>query len=213
MCNLAWRRGHSPEGLFKMQAMVYYGDEEFGYKRVKEREKKFIDYSQPAKSVERALETLMLTCAKTERCISDIRRSLYRWRMNKEDYEPIIERLVREKFVDEERYARAYVRDKMNCSGWGRRKIELGLKAKGIPKEIITEALGQIEPERQADKLELMLYRRLLRERDKAKGAYELRNKLIRWAMGRGYDYSEIQEIMERIMAEDYDPGEDFTRW
>ena len=194
--------------------MVYYGDEEVGYKRVKERKRpENIDYSQPAKSVERALESLMLTCAKAERCISDIKRSLYRWRMNKEDYEPIIARLVREKFVDEERYARAYVRDKMNCASWGRRKIELGLKAKGIPKEIIAEALGQIEPERQADKLELMLYRRLLREREKAKGAYDLRNRLIRWAMGRGYDYSDIQDIMERIMAEDYDPGEDFTRW
>lgn len=194
--------------------MVYYGDEEVGYKRVKKRKRpENIDYSQPAKSVERALESLMLTCARAERCISDVKRSLYRWRMNKEDYEPIIARLVREKFVDEERYARAYVRDKMNCASWGRRKIELGLKAKGIPKEIIAEALEQIEPERQADKLELMLYRRLLREREKAKGAYDLRNRLVRWAMGRGYDYSDIQDILERILAEDYDPGEDFTRW
>ncbi len=149
--------------------MVYYGDEEFGYQRTRERKRPLnIDYSQPAKSVERALESLMYSCAKSERCISDIRRSLYRWRMNKEDYDPIIERLVREKFVDEERYARAYVREKMNCSGWGRRKIELGLRAKGIPKETIEEALRQIEPERQTEKLELLLYRRLLRERDKA---------------------------------------------
>lgn len=193
--------------------MVYYGDEEFGYKRVREREKKFIDYTQPAKSVQRALETLMLSCAKSERCISDVKRSLYRWRMAKEDYEPIIARLLKDKFVDEERYARAYVRDKIGCASWGRRKIEQGLKAKGIPKEIIEEALQQVEPERQAEKLETMLYRRFLREREKSKGVYELRTKLFRWAMGRGYDYEEVQGILRRIMAEDYDPGEDFTRW
>lgn len=189
--------------------MVYYSDEEFGNKR---KRPDFIDYSQPARSVERALESLMQSCARSERCISDIRRSLYRWRMNKEDYEPIIERLIREKFVDEERYAQAYVREKMNCSGWGRRKVELGLRAKGIPNGIIAEALKQIEPERQADKLELMLYRRLLREQEKAKETYDLRARLFRWATGRGYDYSDIQEVLERIMAEDYDPGENFTR-
>lgn len=194
--------------------MVYYGDEEFGYQRTRERKRPLnIDYSQPAKSVERALESLMYSCAKSERYISDIRRSLYRWRMNKEDYDPIIERLVREKFVDEERYARAYVREKMNCSGWGRRKIELGLRAKGIPKETIEEALRQIEPERQTEKLELLLYRRLLRERDKAKSTYELRTRLLRWGVGRGYDFSEVQQVLAQIMAEDYDPGEDFTRW
>ncbi|WP_298063894.1 regulatory protein RecX [uncultured Rikenella sp.] len=193
--------------------MVYYGDEETGYKRVRKRRRPAeADYSQPAKSVERALESLMFSCAKSERCISDIRRSLYRWRMNEADYEPIIRRLVEEKFVDEERYARAYVRDKMNGSGWGRRKIEMGLKAKGIPKETIEEALRQIEPERQSDKLETMLRRRWLRERDKAKGRYELRNKLVRWAMGRGYDYSEIQDVLERMMEKDYDPGEEVTK-
>lgn len=194
--------------------MVYYGDEEFGYKRVRERKRPLdIDYSQPAKTPERALESLMNTCAKSERCISDVRRSLHRWRMRPEDYEPIIERLVREKFVDEERYARAYVREKMNCSGWGRRRIELGLRAKGIPKEIIEAALQQIEPERQTEQLERLLYRRSLRERDKARGGYELRTRLLRWAMGRGYDFEEVQEVLGRILAEDYDPDEDSVRW
>lgn len=194
--------------------MVHYGDEEFGYPQGREGKRPLkIDYSQPAKSVERALESLMNTCAKSERCISDIRRSLYRWRMRPEDCEPIIDRLVRERFVDEERYARAYVREKMHYSGWGRRKIELGLRAKGIPKEVIEEAMRQIEPEQQTEKLEGLLYRRLLRERDKAKNAYDLRLRLFRWAVGRGYDCGEVQQVLERISAEDYDPDKDFTRW
>lgn len=194
--------------------MVYYGDEEFGYKRVRERKRpENIDYSQPAKSVERALETLMATCARSERCISDIRRSLYRWRMRAEDYEPIIRRLVEERFVDEERYARLYVRDKANGSGWGKRKIELGLKAKGIPADIIAAALQEMEPDRQAEQLETLLYRRKLREEGKAKNAYELRTRLFRWAAGRGYDFSEIDDVLGRILSDTYEPDETLTRY
>lgn len=194
--------------------MVYYGDEEFGYKRVRERKRpENIDYSQPAKSVERALEALMATCARSERCISDIRRSLYRWRMRAEDYEPIIRRLVEERFVDEERYARLYVRNKANCSGWGKRKIELGLKAKGIPADIIAAALREMEPDRQAEQLETLLYRRKLREEGKAKSAYELRTRLFRWAAGRGYDFSEIDDVLGRILSDTYEPDETLTRY
>lgn len=193
--------------------MVYYGDEEFGYKRVRERKRpENIDYSQPAKSVERALETLMATCARSERCISDIRRSLYRWRMRSEDYEPIIRRLVEERFVDEERYARLYVRDKANA-GWGKRKIELGLKAKGIPADIMTAALQEMEPQQQAERLETLLYRRKLREASKAKTPYELRTRLFRWAAGRGYDFSEIDQVLERILSDRYEPDETITRY
>lgn len=194
--------------------MVYYGDEEQGYKRVRERKRpENIDYSQPAKSVERALETLMATCARSERCISDIRRSLYRWRMRAEDYEPIIRRLVEERFVDEERYARLYVRDKAHGSGWGKHKIELGLKAKGIPTDLIALALQEIEPDQQTEQLETLLYRRKLREEGKAKNTYELRTRLFRWAAGRGYDFSEIDEVLERILSDSYEPDKSITRY
>ena len=57
--------------------------------------------------------------------------------MEAADCETIIARLVKERFVDERRYAAAYVREKMSCSGWGRRRIEMGLRAKGIPQEYI----------------------------------------------------------------------------
>lgn len=181
--------------------MVQYGDEEYNYKRVRER--KPIDYSRPAKTPERALESLMLSCAKAERSISDVRRSLYRWRLAPADMPAIIDRLVKEGFVDEHRYARSYVREKLNLGNWGRKKIEAGLKTKGIPADIIAEAMEQFEPEQQTEKLEQMLARRYDKEREKAKNSYELRTKLIRWAMGRGYDYEETQRILTKITGKD----------
>ena len=99
----------------KRTFMVYY-DEENGSRRGRQRRQTApVDYSRPAKSVEQALQALMASCARSERCISDVRRSLYRWRMEAADCETIIARLVKERFVDERRYAAAYVREKMNC--------------------------------------------------------------------------------------------------
>ncbi len=198
----------------KRTFMVYYDDEENGSRRGRQRRQTApIDYSRPAKSVEQALQALMASCARSERCISDVRRSLYRWRMEAADCETIIARLVKERFVDERRYAAAYVREKMSCSGWGRRRIEMGLRAKGIPQEYIDEALAQIEPRQQTDKLESMLYRRLVRERDKAKNSYDLQMRLTRWAMGRGFEYAEIQDTLQRIMSDTYQPDETLEPW
>lgn len=198
----------------KRTFMVYYDDEENGSRRGRQRRQTApVDYSRPAKSVEQALQTLMASCARSERCISDVRHSLYRWRMEAADCETIIARLVKERFVDERRYAAAYVREKMSCSGWGRRRIEMGLRAKGIPQEYIDEALAQIEPRQQTDKLEAMLYRRLVRERDKAKNFYDLQMRLTRWAMGRGFEYAEIQDTLQRIMSDTYQPDETLEPW
>lgn len=164
-----------------------------------------IDFSKPAKSPEQALASLQYTCSRMERCTSDVRRSMIRWRMAQENFGPIIDSLIQDKFIDEQRYAAAYVRDKLSGGGWGRLKIEQGLRAKQIPRQVIEEALGQIEPEGQQQKLEDMLRRRYLRESPKATNMYALRTKLMRWAMGRGYDYESILGAMRRITSEDMD--------
>lgn len=162
-----------------------------------------IDLSKPAKTPEQALESLMLTCARMERCVSDVRRSLYRWRIAPEDHGTVIERLIREKFVDEERYARSYVREKMSLGTWGRKKIETGLRAKGIPSDVIDQAMEQLDSGDQNRRLEEMLRKRYEKERGKAEDGYQLRARLIRWVASRGYDYEDIQDTLKRIIKED----------
>ena len=106
------------------------------------------------KTPEQALRALMNVCTKSERAISDVRRSLTRWGVAPEQHQPIIDRLVRERFIDEVRYAEAYVREKLNLSRWGVRKIRAALKAKRIPEQTIDEALAQADPHKLGSKLE-----------------------------------------------------------
>lgn len=157
------------------------------------------EYTKPAKTRERALESLMMSCARRERAVSDVRRTLLRWRMSPEDSTAIIERLVREGFIDENRYARSYVREKTAAGNWGRYKIEQGLAAKGIPRDIIRQAME--ENNDQPDRLGELLTRRCQKEKEKTTDLYALRAKLTRWAVGRGYGYEEVSEHLGRIFA------------
>ena len=114
-----------------------------------------------SKTPEQALRTLMNVCAKNERSISDVRRSLARWGVPSEQQQPIIDRLVRERFIDEARYAEAYVREKLNLSRWGVRKIRAALRAKRIPEQTIDESLAQADPQKLGSKLEETLRRKM----------------------------------------------------
>ncbi|MEG2479095.1 MAG: RecX family transcriptional regulator, partial [Mucinivorans sp.] len=100
-----------------------------------------------AKTPEQALETLRWLCAKMERCESDAVRSLYRWGVEKQHHREILDKLVAEKFIDQNRYARGYISEKLAAGNWGRSKIAYALNAKGIEKEIIESTLQElIEP-------------------------------------------------------------------
>lgn len=83
-----------------------------------------------------ALERLQALCAKSERCSDELRTKLIGWHIPSEYIEKILENLRRRRYVDDERFAHAYVRDKWLFSRWGRRKIMAGLAAKRIPSAI-----------------------------------------------------------------------------
>lgn len=146
---------------------------------------------------DQALARLMEQCAKSEKCIFDVRQALYRWGVEPDEHDGIIERLSAEKFIDEERYASAYVREKSNLNRWGRHKIRASLRAKRIPENIIETALGQIESGNDAGKLERHLCRKL--RTVKYRDHYDLKIKLLRYGTGLGFDYSEVMSAVERL--------------
>ena len=152
------------------------------------------------KTPEQALRALMNVCAKSERAISDVRRSLTRWGVAPEQHQPIIDRLVRERFIDEARYAEAYVREKLNLSRWGVRKIRAALKAKRIPEQTIDEALAQADPQKLGTKLEESLRRKM--QGTRAVSDYQMRGKLLRYGAGLGFDYDEVSDAIDRLMRE-----------
>ena len=87
------------------------------------------------KTPEQALAALMRLCARAERSEEDARRLMTRWGVAPADRERVLERLRRDRFIDDARYAEAFVREKINLSGWGARKIADALHRKRIARE------------------------------------------------------------------------------
>lgn len=143
---------------------------------------------------------LSARCSITELCLSDIQKKLDATELSDEEKERIIRRLLDEGYVDEARYARAFVRDKFRFSGWGRVKIAQGLHAKQISPADIQEALKEIDEEDYCRALRdaITTKRRTLR----GASDYETNAKLIRFAQSRGY---EMAVILKEIKGNDGD--------
>lgn len=150
------------------------------------------------KTPEQALSSLMRTCARAEKCSSDALRSMRRWGLSDTDARRVLERLIRERFIDDGRYAAAYVREKMRFSGWGERKIRAALRAKAIAPKIIDEAMSQMVPEDNTARLRDMLQKKAAKTT--SRDLYDLKGKLVRFAIGRGFDLEDVLEVVEEII-------------
>lgn len=163
-------------------------------------EKRVTTYAPRTKTPEQALSSLMRTCARAERCSSDALRSMRRWGLSDADARGVLERLVRERFIDDGRYAEAYVREKMRFSGWGERKIRAALRMKAIAPNIIDRAMGQLVPEEDTSRLEEVLRKKAAKIT--ARDLYDLKGKLVRLGMSRGFDLDDVLTITEQILHE-----------
>jgi regulatory protein len=148
-------------------------------------------------TVQQALSKAMTICSKAEKCVSDIQQKLNDWGVEAAEAQKIIKTLIAEKFIDEERYARYFVRDKFRFNQWGKVKIVFMLKSKKIPSSIIDEALQEIDEETYLDLLVKIL-------QDKAKktkflNEYDKKGKLIRFAQSRGFGFEVINEALKKV--------------
>lgn len=148
---------------------------------------------------EKALQRAQALCAKQERCSNDIRLKLIQWQIITNEAEKIIRKLIADGFVDDERYARMFVRDKSKFNKWGPIKITYTLRSKRISEEIIKSALHEIVIADDTSLRELM--QRKLKNL-KAKSPYELKVKLIRFGVSRGYEYNLVNTIASSIINE-----------
>ena len=118
-----------------------------------------------------------------------------RWGVSDEAQARIMARLVDERYIDDERYARAFANDKVRFDKWGRRKVEQALWMKHISDDIMQRVLDEIDGQLYVDNL-----RQLLKSKDKSVKAasdYERRQKLVRFALGRGYGFDVIRLAMD----------------
>ena len=110
--------------------------------------------------------------------------------------EAIADQLVKEKYIDDQRYATAYARDKASISGWGAAKIKYMLASKGIDRGVISEALGDIDDGRAAARLGKLMENKARSLKDDPQS----RMKLLRFGLGRGYGYEEVTEVIDKIL-------------
>ena len=149
-----------------------------------------------------ALAKLTALCARGEHSTGEMIDKLNRWGMTDEAAQArIMAYLTQQRYVDDERFTRAFVRDKIAYNKWGRRKIEQALWAKGVDKATQTKILDEID-----DSEYLSVLRPLLQAKQRtlrADSDYEARGKLVRYALQRGFTFDIISQCIDD--AEDYE--------
>ena len=145
-------------------------------------------------------------CARSEHCQWELLEKMRRWEMSEEAQARVMQRLVSERYVDDERYARAFVRDKVHYNKWGRRKVEQGLWLKHIDEDIRERVLDEVDDEEYLSVLRPLL--RQKRRSTRAASDYELNQKLVRFALGRGFTYDIIRQCLDISNEEDCDESE-----
>lgn len=148
----------------------------------------------------KVLDYLRRLCSVREYCRRDIReKALRRFDGDASRADAAVETLVDEGFLDEARYACAFCRDKSSIRGWGPVKIRSALYSKGIPADVIAAALGEID----SSKADSKLKKALQVKKNQLGRDPQLRLKLLRFALGRGYDYETASSALSSILSDD----------
>lgn len=148
---------------------------------------------------ENAFLRLATLCARCEQAEGDLRKKLHDWGVSSSDADDIITRLQRERYLDNERFARAYCRDKLRFNGWGRIKIAFMLKGKGIEQEYIDAALSEIDEEQYATILNDVLIAKAKTLKDKE--PEQARASLLRFAASRGFEPALFFPAVSKIVS------------
>ena len=136
-------------------------------------------------------------CSLADRCIDDIRKKLTQWEMELVVQNRIIQRLVQEKFLDEERFCKSYINDKLKFNKWGVNKIKYELQKKNIHGSLIQSVLEDINPQENRERLLQLLTAK--KKTVKGKNEFEIQQKLMRFAAGRGFTVDDILWVVEKI--------------
>lgn len=146
---------------------------------------------------EQIISKLTAACARAEHCKDDMIRRMQRWQVDESLQQEVISYLVREKYIDEERYARFFINDIVKYNRWGRRKVEQALYFKHIPREVYEPLLDEVASEDFEDVLMPLLKNK--EKNLKYANDYERRMKLLRFAMQRGFSYEQADKCISRL--------------
>ena len=146
---------------------------------------------------DQVLDKMAKYCAYQERCLKDVKDKLKTYDIAQDEKDKILEYLLDNRFVDDERFARSFVRGKLNQSGWGVKKIRFHLIQKGIDKELIDEVLGQTDEEFYRQRLVDVLKTKA--KTVKADSDFEKKRKLAAYAMQKGFEAALVWEVLKEL--------------
>jgi regulatory protein len=142
-------------------------------------------------------------CAKSERCRSEIETKLVRFGLDSQEQEKIFVYLESNNYLNEVRFAESYTNDKIRFAHWGMQKIRFQLRMKGIPDATIESALETVDLVIYLNNLRNMLDQK--KKTIKAASVYELKAKLARFALGRGYDSDNVWNMINTLLYDSHE--------
>lgn len=149
-----------------------------------------------------ALARLEAMCARAEHCAGEMREKLRGWKIPQADADKIVASLIEHRFVDDARFARAYARDKLLFSKWGKRKIAQGLALKRVDRDIARQAIEELDRQTYERILSEVLASRARLDPDML-DTYEGRVKLLRFAMQRGFESALASQRIKAMASHD----------
>ncbi len=145
-------------------------------------------------TAQQAFQKLSDLCSRSEHCQHEMHEKMHQWGVSLEEQAQVIEQLISGRYIDDSRFARAFIYDKIRYSKWGRRKVEQALWAKHIDEEVSKPILDDVD-----DNEYLSILRPMLRQKRKsirAASEYEATMKLIKFALGRGFTMDIIKQCL-----------------
>lgn len=140
-------------------------------------------------------------CSLMERCMADVESKLLQWGAEPEIMEKIVKHLQNEKYIDQKRFCSAFVRDKYRFNQWGRVKISQALRMKKIPADVIAMGMEEIDEQEYMDVLSSLIEQK--KRSVKARTEYERNGKLIRFAIGKGFEMEAVLRCVKQAGEDD----------
>ncbi len=155
--------------------------------------------NSPAKpiTVDQVLDKMAKYCAYQERCVKEVRDKLNTCDLPQDEKNKIIDYLLDNRFVNDERFAKSFARGKVNQSGWGLNKIRFHLIRKGIDTEIIDDALRQTDKEAYRQRLTDILITKS--KTVKSDSDFDKKRKLAAYAIQKGFEDNLVWEVLKEI--------------
>lgn len=141
------------------------------------------------------LKKILHFCSYQDRCISEVKTKISTFDISSSDKEKIMQLLINEGFIDDNRFAHTFVRSKIHLKKWGVNKIKMSLKMKGISDEIISEALSEIDPDFYREDLIKILKAKKINESDD----FKRKAKLAQYAIQKGYEPALVWDVIKNL--------------